>query len=58
MPIYGGEAQFRDDFPGKSAEWAQYNIVVQLGDDGEMRVEKRPIRPMPDELKSIIEEMK
>jgi succinate dehydrogenase flavoprotein subunit len=51
-------AQFRDDFPGKSPEWAQYNIVVQRGDDGEMRVEKRPIRPMPDELKSIIEEMK
>jgi succinate dehydrogenase / fumarate reductase flavoprotein subunit len=51
-------AQFRDDFPNKDPEWAKYNIVVQRGDDGEMRVEKRPIQSMPDELKTIIEEMK
>jgi succinate dehydrogenase / fumarate reductase flavoprotein subunit len=51
-------AQFRDDFPNKDPEWARYNIVIQRGDDGEMRVEKRPIQAMPDELKTIIEEMK
>jgi succinate dehydrogenase / fumarate reductase flavoprotein subunit len=51
-------AQFRDDFPNKDQEWAKYNIVIQCGDDGEMRVEKRPIQAMPDELKTIIEEMK
>jgi succinate dehydrogenase / fumarate reductase, flavoprotein subunit len=51
-------AQFRDDFPNKDPEWAKYNIVVQRGDDGEMRVEKRPMQSMPDELKTIIEEMK
>jgi succinate dehydrogenase / fumarate reductase flavoprotein subunit len=51
-------AQFRDDFPSKNPEWAKYNIVVQRGDDGEMRIEKRPIQSMPDELKTIIEEMK
>src|SRR5207244_2142717 len=51
-------AQFREDFPGKDAEWGKYNIVVGRGDDGEMRLEKRPIQPMPDELKAVIEEMK
>ena len=51
-------AQFRDDFPGKDAEWGKYNIVVKRGADGEMRVEKRALRPMPDELKAVIEEMK
>ena len=51
-------AQFRDDFPDKDPEWGKYNIAVQLGGDGAMRVEKRPIQPMPDELKAIIEEAK
>jgi len=51
-------AQFRDDFPNKDPEWAKYNIVIERGDDGEMRVEKRPVQAMPDELKTIIEEMK
>ena len=51
-------AQFRDDFPNKDAEWGKYNIVVGRGDDGEMRLEKRPIQPMTDELKAVIEEMK
>jgi succinate dehydrogenase / fumarate reductase flavoprotein subunit len=51
-------AQFRDDFPNKNPEWGSYNIVIQRGDDGEMSVEKRPIQPMPDELRAIIEEMK
>jgi succinate dehydrogenase / fumarate reductase flavoprotein subunit len=51
-------AQFRDDFPNKDPEWAKYNIVIERGDDGEMRVEKRPIQAMPNELKTIIEEMK
>jgi len=51
-------AQFRDDFPNKDAEWGKYNIVVGRGDDGEMRLEKRPIQPMTDELKAVIEEVK
>jgi succinate dehydrogenase / fumarate reductase flavoprotein subunit len=51
-------AQFRDDFPDKDPEWGKYNIGVQLGGDGAMRVEKRPIQPMPDELKTVIEEAK
>ena len=31
---------------------------IRRGSDGEMVVEKRPIAPLPDELKSVIEEMK
>ena len=51
-------AQFREDFPGKDAEWGKHNIVVKRGAAGEMQVEKRPIEPLPGELKKIIEEMK
>jgi succinate dehydrogenase / fumarate reductase flavoprotein subunit len=51
-------AQFRDDFPGKDAEWGKYNIVVREGAEGEMQVEKRALTPIPDELKAVIEEMK
>ena len=51
-------AQFREDFPGKDAEWGKYNIVIRCGSEGEMQVEKRALTPMPDELKKVIEEMK
>jgi succinate dehydrogenase / fumarate reductase flavoprotein subunit len=51
-------AQFREDFPGKDAEWGKYNIVVTRGADGKMQVEKRSLPPMPDELKAVVEEMK
>jgi succinate dehydrogenase / fumarate reductase flavoprotein subunit len=49
-------AQFREDYPQKDPEWGKLNIVVRRGDGAEMLVEKRPIPPMPDELKKIIEE--
>jgi succinate dehydrogenase / fumarate reductase flavoprotein subunit len=51
-------AQFREDFPGKDADWGKHNIVVRRGADGQMQVEKRPLQPLPDDLKQIIEEMK
>ena len=51
-------AQFREDFPGKDAEWGKYNIVIRQGADGEMQVEKRALTPIPDELKAVIDEMK
>jgi succinate dehydrogenase / fumarate reductase flavoprotein subunit len=51
-------AQFREDFPGKDAEWGKFNIVIRRGAEGEMQVEKRAVTPMPDELKKVIEEMK
>lgn len=51
-------AQFRDDFPEKSAEWGQVNIVVKREAGGGMAIEQRPIPALPAELKQIIEEMK
>jgi succinate dehydrogenase / fumarate reductase flavoprotein subunit len=51
-------AQFREDFPSKDAEWGKHNIVVMRSADGEMQMQKRPLAPMPDELKAIVEEMK
>jgi succinate dehydrogenase / fumarate reductase flavoprotein subunit len=51
-------AQFREDYPDKDPEWGKYNIAVRDGGDGEMVVEKRPVPPMPDDLRKIIEEMK
>jgi len=51
-------AQFREDFPGKDSEWGKYNIIIRRGAEGEMQVEKRPLTPMPDELKAVIEEMR
>ena len=51
-------AQFREDFPDKDPEWGKFNIVVRRGADDEMLVEKRPIPPIPPELKAVIEEMR
>ena len=51
-------AQFREDFPGKDAEWGKYNIVVRRGADGAMQLEKIALPPMPEDLKAVIEEMK
>jgi succinate dehydrogenase / fumarate reductase flavoprotein subunit len=51
-------AQFREDFPNKDPEWGKSNIVVRRTPEGEMRVERRPIVPVPPELQEIIEEMK
>ena len=51
-------AQFREDFPNKDPEWGTNNIVVRRGSDGSMVVEKLPVRPVPAELKIVIEEMK
>ena len=51
-------AQFREDYPEKSAEYAKFNIVVRKGGDGRMELTRRPIPPLPAELAAIIEEMK
>ena len=54
-------AHSRVDFPGESAEWFKYNIVLRKGADGKMDVRKVE-RPEPDaELKrigeSVLEEL-
>jgi succinate dehydrogenase / fumarate reductase flavoprotein subunit len=51
-------AQFRDDYPTKSDEYAGFNIVVSKGPSGEVLLRREPIPPMPNELKQIIQEMK
>jgi succinate dehydrogenase flavoprotein subunit len=49
---------FRDDYPNKDPNAATYNVVVRRGKDGGMQLERVPIKPMPDELKKVIEEEK
>ncbi len=51
-------AQFREDFPNKDAEWGKYNIVIRRGEGGDMQVEQRALKPLPDELHAVIKEMK
>ncbi|MCC7157851.1 MAG: fumarate reductase/succinate dehydrogenase flavoprotein subunit [Bryobacterales bacterium] len=50
-------AQFREDYPKPDPEWGRHNIVVRKGPDG-MIVERKPVAPLPEELKQVIEEMK
>ena len=53
---------FRDDFPAKSEEYGKFNIVTRQAasatDGATPKLERVPIKPMPEELKKIIEEMK
>lgn len=51
-------AHFRDDFPKKDSAFGALNILIRRGPDGRMLVENTPLRPMTDELRQIIEEMK
>ncbi|TWT45448.1 Succinate dehydrogenase flavoprotein subunit [Phycisphaerae bacterium RAS1] len=48
-------AHFRDDFPEKTKEWGQFNLLVRKGADGQMVVEKRPVIEPSAELKQVIE---
>ena len=48
---------FRDDFPQKDPAYATFNFTVRKGPDGEMRIAREPIPPLPDHLKAVIEEM-
>jgi succinate dehydrogenase / fumarate reductase flavoprotein subunit len=48
---------FRDDYPAKDPAAATYNTVLRRGGDGAMQLERRPIPPMRDDLKAIIQEM-
>jgi succinate dehydrogenase / fumarate reductase flavoprotein subunit len=47
---------FRDDFPGKDAEWARWNVSVARGPDGTMGVTRRPLVELPPELQQILKE--
>jgi succinate dehydrogenase / fumarate reductase flavoprotein subunit len=49
---------FRDDFPKKDEAYATFNVVSSRRSDGTMQIRREPLKPMPAELKAIIEEMK
>ncbi|HET7173529.1 MAG TPA: fumarate reductase/succinate dehydrogenase flavoprotein subunit [Nocardioidaceae bacterium] len=46
----------RSDFPGPDPEWGSQNIVLTLGSDGRIVLDRKPLPEMPDELKSLFEE--
>jgi succinate dehydrogenase / fumarate reductase flavoprotein subunit len=50
----GGHA--RDDYPGKDEAFGKVNVVLKKNRAGEMEVEQRPIAPMRDDLRQIIED--
>jgi succinate dehydrogenase / fumarate reductase, flavoprotein subunit len=49
---------FREDFQNKDEACAKFNVVTYRGPDGQMQLRREPIKPMPAELKAVIEEMK
>jgi succinate dehydrogenase / fumarate reductase, flavoprotein subunit len=49
---------FCEDYPTKDEKYGKFNIVVRQDSAGAPQIECVPIKPMPDELKRIIEEMK
>lgn len=49
---------FRDDYPEKVAEFGTFNVAVQKSADNSMMLRRVPVKPMPDELKAVIEENK
>jgi succinate dehydrogenase / fumarate reductase flavoprotein subunit len=51
-------AQFREDYPEKSPEFARLTIVVRKGADGRMQIVREPTVPLTAEHRAIIEEMK
>lgn len=51
-------AQFREDYPDKSADYGKFNIVLRKGPDGAMQVLREPLRELPPELRQVVEENK
>jgi succinate dehydrogenase / fumarate reductase flavoprotein subunit len=47
---------FREDFPGKDAEWGQWNVRVRRRADGTMEVGRSAIPELPAELARVIRE--
>ncbi|MGH8162900.1 MAG: fumarate reductase/succinate dehydrogenase flavoprotein subunit, partial [Rhodanobacteraceae bacterium] len=51
-------AQFREDYPEKSEEFAHVNTIVWKGDDSGMHIRHDAIPKMREDLQQVIEEMK
>ncbi|MDP2317804.1 MAG: fumarate reductase/succinate dehydrogenase flavoprotein subunit [Acidobacteriota bacterium] len=49
---------FREDYPGKVAEFGTFNISTRRQPDGSMKVSRLPLKEIPAELKQVIEEQK
>jgi succinate dehydrogenase / fumarate reductase, flavoprotein subunit len=49
-------AQFREDYPDKSKEFGNVNMIIKKGANGEMELRRESLKPLPDELKAIIDE--
>lgn len=49
---------FRDDYPGKSDEFAKMNISIKKDENGGMKINHLPKSKMRDDLQQIIDEMK
>lgn len=49
---------FRIDYEAKDEQQAKVNTIIRKGADGSMQVTQEPIKPLTDEHKQIIEEMK
>jgi succinate dehydrogenase / fumarate reductase flavoprotein subunit len=49
---------FRDDYPDKDPSFGRFNFVVEQEGDGQMRLSRESLPPMPPELSAVIEEMK
>ncbi|MGA3235304.1 MAG: fumarate reductase/succinate dehydrogenase flavoprotein subunit [Bryobacteraceae bacterium] len=49
---------FRDDYPAKDENYATFNIVARKSASGGVEITREPLRPMPEELKRIVEENK
>jgi succinate dehydrogenase / fumarate reductase flavoprotein subunit len=47
---------FREDFPGKDAEWGRWNVRARRRADGTMQVGRSPIPELPPELARVIRE--
>ena len=50
-------AQFREDYPEKSEEFARVMMVVEKGAEGGMLIRREPIPEMREDLKQVIREM-
>jgi succinate dehydrogenase / fumarate reductase flavoprotein subunit len=46
---------FRDDYPDKDPKFGEFNIRIDKAADGRPKVTHVPVRPMPDELKQVVE---
>jgi succinate dehydrogenase / fumarate reductase, flavoprotein subunit len=49
---------FRDDYPSRDENYATFNIMARRDASGGVQITREPLRPMPEELKRIVEENK